>query len=59
MGDIETATTTSKHPSVSTAMAKAVGDWPGVVLGIAGFCTVAWAWFLIWLITRLVRLAFA
>jgi hypothetical protein len=59
MGDIETVTTASKRPSVGAMMGKAVGAWPAVVLGIAGLCTVTWASFLIWLMTYLVRLAFA
>lgn len=59
MGDIETATTTPKHSSVSAVIAKVVRDWPVVVLGIAASCTVAWASFLIWLMTYLVRLTFA
>lgn len=59
MGDIETATTNPKHPSVSAVIAKAIRDWPVVVLGIAASCTVAWASFLIWLMTYLLRLAFA
>jgi hypothetical protein len=54
VGDIETVTTTSKRPSLGAMI-----DWPAVVLGIAGLCTVAWASFLIWLMTYLVRLAFA
>jgi hypothetical protein len=59
VGDIETATTNPKHPSVSAVVAKAIRDWPVVVLGIAASCTVAWASFLIWLMTYLLRLAFA
>jgi hypothetical protein len=59
VGDIETATTTPKHSSVSAVIAKVVRDWPLVVLGIAASCTVAWASFLIWLMTYLARLAFA
>ena len=58
MGNIETPAS-SKYPGISSVMGKAVGDWPVVVLGIAGLCTVAWASFLIWLMTYLVRLAFA
>jgi hypothetical protein len=57
VGDIATATTTPKHPSVSAVIANPC--WPVVVLGIAASCTVAWASFLIWLMTYLVRLAFA
>ena len=58
MGDVETAPA-SKYAGVNAVIAKAVGDWPVVVLGIAGLCTVAWASFLVWLVTCLVRLAFA
>ena len=59
MDDIETASTIPKHPDVGGVIAKGVRDWPVVVLGVAVSCTVAWASFLIWLLTFLLRLTFA
>ena len=58
MGDIETPTA-AKYHGLTAVMAKAVGNWPVAVLGIAGLCTVAWVFFLIWLMANLLRRAFA
>jgi hypothetical protein len=50
---------TSKYAGASSATTRALLDWPAVVLGVAGLCTVAWSLFLVWLAIYLVSLAFA